>query len=366
MTACEETRRLLAEGGSPAGGEGAIQAHRASCEPCAGASRTLALVDRGLSLLSAEPPPLAPPFALIAAEAAAAARSQRRLKKARLWAPLAAAAGVSALVAGVAMALWSRAPAARLGPGESLGATSGASVAVLPSGARLTVSDGRVQLTRSLAQAPGEERLTLASGAVALEVPKLAPGHALVVETPDADVRVHGTRFRVTRESDGTRVAVTEGLVEVRPSGAGRPPTFLGAGQSMLAEPLVSYRARLRAESLAALERDRGGARASLEALLATEPPAPQAGDARALLAWLENRAGNRDAAASLYRAALADAPAAGAPLWAEDACAELALLEERSGGDAAAEWRECLRRFPSGTHAELARDRLARLGTRR
>ena len=45
--------------------------------------------------------------------------------------------------------------------------------------------------------------------------------------------------------------------------------------------------------------------------------------------------------------------------LWAENACAELAILvEQESPKDGAAAWAECLRRFPDGVHAALARSR--------
>ncbi len=68
----------------------------------------------------------------------------------------------------------------------------------------------------------------LTRGAVSLAVAKLLPGQRFVVETPDRQVEVKGTRFEVRLSpSEGcgggtvTRVAVVEGAVTVRDAGGG-------------------------------------------------------------------------------------------------------------------------------------------------
>jgi hypothetical protein len=89
--------------------------------------------------------------------------------------------------------------------------------AVLGAWGDLTViGDGAAQVVR------------LDSGSVDLHVAKLGVGQRFLVDTPDAEVEVRGTRFRVSvvpadplcGHGTWTRVAVTEGVVEVRHAGA--------------------------------------------------------------------------------------------------------------------------------------------------
>jgi FecR protein len=73
-----------------------------------------------------------------------------------------------------------------------------------------------------------DERFSLERGELVAHVAKLTEGRRFVVDTPDAEVEVRGTRFRLrvvdATESCGagsrTRLEVTEGVVEVRPAGA--------------------------------------------------------------------------------------------------------------------------------------------------
>lgn len=79
-----------------------------------------------------------------------------------------------------------------------------------------------------------EERVRLRTGSVALAVPKLGARGKVSVETRDALVEVHGTRFsvRVVEEPPGvafTEVLVRDGRVLVRAGGQSR---LLGAGES--------------------------------------------------------------------------------------------------------------------------------------
>jgi FecR-like protein len=98
-----------------------------------------------------------------------------------------------------------------------------------PSGAQARVAH---KSALKITAARVHEALFLASGAVDVEVPKLDPSRGFSVETPDARVTVHGTRFSVLVEptADGprTRVAVTRGIVSVQQAGH---EVFLTAGQ---------------------------------------------------------------------------------------------------------------------------------------
>jgi ferric-dicitrate binding protein FerR (iron transport regulator) len=98
----------------------------------------------------------------------------------------------------------------------------GSFVATLASGARLDLREGPLELIELGAR----ERLLLHGGAVALVVPKLGPERRLIVDTPDAQVEVRGTRFTVaiaTRDpgcgDTATRVTVDQGVVVVRHDG---------------------------------------------------------------------------------------------------------------------------------------------------
>ena len=88
----------------------------------------------------------------------------------------------------------------------------------LPSAAVVKVSSATRFRIQDL---DADEVVDLVRGSVALSVPKLQPAHALSVVTPDAQVVVHGTRFRVSvaeglsAGTTETSVAVTEGEVAV-------------------------------------------------------------------------------------------------------------------------------------------------------
>jgi ferric-dicitrate binding protein FerR (iron transport regulator) len=106
----------------------------------------------------------------------------------------------------------------------------GSATLAFPSGASARVANkSSLKITR----AREKEALFLARGGVDVEVPKLGPARGFSVETPDALVTVHGTRFNVFVEStaDGprTRVLVSRGLVSVQKDGR---EVFLSAGQA--------------------------------------------------------------------------------------------------------------------------------------
>ena len=115
-------------------------------------------------------------------------------------------------------------------PGDRLRAAGGPLELAAGDGTSLAVAAGS---ELHLLRGDAERWLRLASGAVSVHVAKLKRGERFVLVTPDAEVEVRGTRFKVdvvpgTADCGGgtvTRVAVEEGLVEVRTaSGDARVP----------------------------------------------------------------------------------------------------------------------------------------------
>ncbi|MDB4936357.1 MAG: hypothetical protein JWP87_3329, partial [Labilithrix sp.] len=105
--------------------------------------------------------------------------------------------------------------------------TNGASEAHLDfdSGTRVTLGGaGRVRLVEQSQR----KRFALESGSFFAKVAKLGPDERFVVSTPDAEVEVRGTAFRVTLVEGNpdcaggtpTRLDVSEGVVVVRHAGA--------------------------------------------------------------------------------------------------------------------------------------------------
>jgi ferric-dicitrate binding protein FerR (iron transport regulator) len=337
--------------------------HLQSCATCVAARARFDALDDALDDL-ADDVATPPPFEAIAGPARAAARGRRQAGLARRMLPvtLACAGAVAATVAATVIV---RRPDGRIArAGEVLDASRGLSEAALPDGARVTVVSGR-----ALVEASDRDRavVRLETGTAFLSVPHLGAGRSFVVLTDELEARVHGTRFEVGRGSQGTRVSVAEGTVEIRPRDRPGEAFLLARGESRLVEGLAQRRWQARAAALASLDqRDDSTAGDKIRAWLATDPPAEEAAEAHALLAWKLSRDGDRAGALLSYRRALALLPAGRAPLWADNACAQLALLRESDGADAgAAAWREYLERFPGGVHAATAHSRLAGEGRR-
>jgi hypothetical protein len=103
-----------------------------------------------------------------------------------------------------------------------IAAEGSAAVLRLQSSAALELTRAsRVRLSASPAPGGRRERVRLLAGRVDLDVPKLASGAALAVETPDAVVEVRGTRFAVSLVERAplapfTRVDVSEGRVRIQ------------------------------------------------------------------------------------------------------------------------------------------------------
>jgi hypothetical protein len=192
-------------------------------------------------------------------------------------------------------------------------------------------------------------------------VPKLPVGSTLSVRTPDAEVRVRGTRFQVIRTAKDTQVNVAEGVVEVRPEGIGRPVQTIRAGETATIGSAEAYREGLRQATLAALDHGEfAAAERQLAQLLGSSAVVAQQAEAQALLAWSLSARGKRAEAIARYRQVLTLLPEGQQPLWAENACAELAILVEQDHPkESAPLWAECLRRFPDGVHAAVARSRV-------
>ncbi len=334
--------------------------HLQACPTCRLAHQGLPQVERALTEI-AQVPVVVPPFAGVAQAAQNAARNQRRKQTVRRSAPFLYTGVATALAAGiVAAVLVNRTRATELKlltPGAEIRAVDEAKSAILADGAHVRLDAGTLRLASASKDA---QTLLLPSGRVYLDVPKLPPGSALSVRTPDAEVRVHGTRFQVVRTDKDTQVHVVEGVVEVRPEGIGRPIQFVRAGQTATVESAEAYREGLKRSTLDAL--DHGeliAAERQIDALLGSSADRSQRAEAQALLAWLLSSRGKRHEAIPRYRQALDLLPEGVQPLWAENACAELAILvEQDKPKDAPPVWAECLRRFPDGVHAALARSR--------
>jgi ferric-dicitrate binding protein FerR (iron transport regulator) len=362
VTTCARVRTWLAhaDGRVVSTQDAPLLEHLQACAACASMIRGLLIVDRALDAMGRKPAPPAPSFDALRAKASAAALSRRRRVGLRKLLPSIALALCSATVAMIIVGFAERGDRqSRARGGDVLEATVNARSAVLHSGARFVLESGSLRI----AEGPHEERLRLESGVVSVEVPPLAAPGALSVETADAEVRAHGTRFRVEHSAEGTRVFLSEGEVSIHPTGRGRETLVLRAGESSLIEPLASYRERQRMLALAGIgEGSPDHAASALQHLFATEPDGALAAQAHALMGLVEQSRGHSRAAAEEYRRALA-ATTAGTLLWADNAAAELALLEERRSHHAgAAAWRAYLGRFPAGAHRALAGSRLARL----
>jgi hypothetical protein len=220
------------------------------------------VLGRHMPLISTEPPSAAARTEAIAAIEHALAAGARRRQAARWMGAVAAAAAI-----GVALGAYHRragqATMASIDPGPPPRASpivayplgSGASVwkgveggplgegGALSAGSRVeTHANGRAALAfasgtsallgeSSDLTVDGDEAtqvLRLAAGSVDLHVAKVSADHRFLVTTPDAEVEVRGTKFRVSigpgdpscLEDAVTHLVVTEGVVIVRHGGA--------------------------------------------------------------------------------------------------------------------------------------------------
>jgi len=352
---------LAREAGAELGRD--IGEHLQICATCAATAARVDALDEAVGALAGDVA-APPPFEIVAAPARAAARAQRRARFARRALPVTVAlAGV--ITATVVATRLLHQPDARVAvEGQLLDGSRAPSEASLADGARVTIVSGQAVVERS--NRAGEV-VRLDAGTAFVSVPHLGAGRSFVVRTDEVEARVHGTRFEVGRTSEGTRVTVADGTVEIRPRDRPGEAFLLTRGESRLVEGLAQRRARARTAALGAFDqRDDSGAQDRIRDWLASDPPAEEAAEAHALLAWKMSRDGDRAGALASYRRALALLPSGRAPLWADNACAQLVLLEEGEGREPGmAAWRRYLDRFPGGVHAATARSRLAGEGRR-
>ena len=150
----------------------------------------------------------------------------------------------------------------------------------LSSSTELSVAPGsEVKISR---QRPSpevfEERVRLRTGRVALAVPKLGTRGKVSVETSDALVEVHGTRFsvQVVEAAPGvefTEVKVREGRVLVRAAGESH---MLGAGDSFSTRPPAPAAAATRVtEPPATVAPEKATAKKVRKAAPPRRPPSP-------------------------------------------------------------------------------------------
>jgi ferric-dicitrate binding protein FerR (iron transport regulator) len=340
-----------------------IRAHAAECSQCDRAVRHLGFLEETLLSIASETLE-PPPFQSVARKASSAASSRRRRRAMRSAFPFALAVGCAAAATAGVIAVVHRPERSKIAvAGEVLDASRGTVQALLADGARLTLGAGRVVVKRS-ERSHGLVRLEV--GSVFLEVPHREKGATFVLETEDADVHVQGTRFDVSRGPEGTRVRVSEGMVTVQPGDAEQRPILVARGETALVEGVSQRRSRQLSIDLDALENAEkaGGAEVRVRQLLNEGPTLPRAAEAYARLAWRLSATGRTKEAIDCYRRALVVHTDGDAPLWADNAAAQLALvLERQDPAGAAPAWHEYLERFPGGVHAEIARLRIAGKG---
>ncbi len=206
-------------------------------------------------------------------------------------------------------------------------ATEGAELRLASETALSVAPASRVGLERRARGARFEERVRLVAGRVALQVPRLGEQGKVLVETGDALVEVHGTRFSVRVVPQAGRAPFTE--VEVQ---EGRVRVQGAAGERMLG----------------------AGARWSSLDLAAAQQPssAPQ----------VEGQAAQAEAAQPLPRRAERPRrprePAPASELAAQNRLLEAAELARKNGLSQLSLRRlaELIERYPRSEHAHSAR----------
>jgi ferric-dicitrate binding protein FerR (iron transport regulator) len=235
-----------------------------------------------------------------------------------------------------------------------LAASSAPAATTLRCGAQLQVADGSAEIDQA---APARPRIKLRRGRVAVHVPPMPTGGRLVVETSDAEVIVHGTRFIVDRREseDATLVTVQEGLVEVRPLGGRRSAVFVRPGEQVAVPSSASYFRQLGAQVGELIEAGRCDDQASsiVSAYLETAEPTIDVSAALYLVGSCAEARGDVASALSSFERVAASS---GSPLRAENALARSAQLRAAANPvDGVGAWRRYLDRFPLGQHRETA-----------
>lgn len=200
---------------------------------------------------------------------------------------------------------------------------------------------------------PKAALIRLHTGRVDMRVPKLRRGGRVEILTPDARVRVVGTRFSVRRgKQPQTLVSVSEGVVWVTPTGRNRKTVVLRAGESRAVLGEAAYLKQLEGQLSAALGAGRlkDAARLGRRYLDVISKPA-RAATMKLRLAGILARLGLTGSAVKLYQSVMGSASHAVAR---QNALAFLARLYERIGKsrEALGIWRRLVHKHPGGLFA--------------
>jgi hypothetical protein len=261
-----------------------------------------------------------------------------------------------------------------LSPGSRILAQSdGHVVLAVSTGTRLTV-EGKSDV--SIVDAGPNETFLVSSGAVRADVAKLHPGQRFVIRTPDAEVEVRGTSFRVATATadpacgDGTvtRVEVYEGVVSVRhagdearvPAGQSWPSGCPATPGAPPAERAMRPHVTAQASRKAPPEPAPSDTASAIAVRAETEEPASDLREqndafARALAA---KRRGATAEAVNAFDAFIARYPASS---LVENALVQRMRILETDPGRGAGAARLYLSRFPNG----FARDEAAAIAHR-
>jgi transmembrane sensor len=274
-----------------------------------------------------------------------------------------AAAAVVTLLMTATLRPPARPPALALAPSTTLAAKNptttfaDGSVARVAEGAELVVESASAELIEAV----------LVSGAADFEVTG-NPNRQFVVMAGPVSVRVVGTRFRVERDGERTRVAVSEGRVEVREGGL---TTFLEAGESRFfptsaaaAQPERATPSGALAARARFLELARGGEFKAAYQVMSQSPGAVGSSAEDLLLAAdaARNSGQPEQAVAYLRRVSREHASDSRAPL-AAFTLGRVLLSQLGRPGEAAEAFAQARRSRPAGGLAEdaLAREAEAR-----
>jgi hypothetical protein len=211
------------------------------------------------------------------------------------------------------------------------------------------------------------QRFFLAQGAVRAKVAKLHSGERFIVRTADAELEVRGTAFRVSIVAPDmtcaggtrTRLAVTEGVVEVRVSGVSayiHPGEFWPAACA----PKPATEASVQPEQAASAS---SGAHAAHAVQVAAAKPGPSSSIAQQNALFAEassaRRQGDSGRALSAFSQLMDRYPTS--PLAESSAVQRLRLLEEIAPRVAPEAARQYLERYPHGYARNDALKLLAR-----
>lgn len=151
-----------------------------------------------------------------------------------------------------------------------------------PDGVRLHLSPGTRVKTPTRRAGDARAEVALEHGWIDVSVPYLGAHRSFAVRTPDREVIVHGTRFRVRVLETRTCVRVSEGKVEVRernPKGASAnstPARFLGPGESVGCEGAAPPRPAAPRRTPRRVTRSSARRPNGLNRIGAPEPPRPE------------------------------------------------------------------------------------------